>query len=68
VTHPVSRPGAINEIGYTTSGEANVTAEVQDAAGTGGGPADQVTQLAQLRDQGVITEEQFQQGKAKILA
>jgi hypothetical protein len=41
---------------------------VQDAAGTASGPADQVTQLAQLRDQGVITEEQFQQGKAKILA
>ena len=41
---------------------------VKDAAGTGGGPADQVAQLAQLRDQGVITDEQFQQGKAKILA
>ncbi|HEY2814390.1 MAG TPA: SHOCT domain-containing protein [Acidimicrobiales bacterium] len=45
-------------------------AYVQQAAGPngGGGPADQVTQLAQLRDQGVITDEQFQQGKAKILA
>jgi hypothetical protein len=40
---------------------------VKDAAGTTT-PADQVAQLAQLRDQGVITTEQFEQGKAKILA
>jgi len=43
-------------------------AYIKDAAGSGGAgsPADQVAQLAQLRDQGVITEEQFEQGKAKI--
>jgi len=42
-------------------------AYIKDVASTSS-PADQLTQLAQLRDQGVITEEQFEQGKAKILA
>jgi ABC-type multidrug transport system fused ATPase/permease subunit len=41
-------------------------AYIQDATGTNS-PANQVAQLAQLRDQGLITEEQFEQGKAKIL-
>lgn len=41
---------------------------VRDAAGTGNGSADELTKLADLRDRGVITEEEFQQGKAKILA
>ncbi len=47
--------------------EAAFRSYVKDAAGAPG-PADQLAQLAQLRDQGVITDEQFQQGKAKILA
>jgi hypothetical protein len=41
-------------------------AYIQDAAGSNT-PANQIAQLAQLREQGVITEEQFEQGKAKIL-
>ena len=48
--------------------DAAMRAYIQDAAGSGGSTADQITQLAALRDQGVITEEQFEQGKAKILA
>ena|SRR5436190_671623 len=42
---------------------------VQQAAGSGGGggPADQLAQLASLRDQGAISEAEFQAGKAKIL-
>ncbi len=47
-------------------------AYIKDAADTSGGggssTADQVAQLAQLREQGVITEEQFEQGKAKIFS
>jgi Short C-terminal domain/Phospholipase_D-nuclease N-terminal len=39
---------------------------VQDAAGSGNS-ADQLAKLADLRDRGVITEQEFQQGKAKIL-
>jgi uncharacterized membrane protein YcjF (UPF0283 family) len=39
---------------------------VQQAA-VGTGTADQLAKLADLRDRGVITEEEFQQGKAKAL-
>jgi hypothetical protein len=41
---------------------------VQDAAGSGGNSADQLAKLAQLRDSGAITDEEFQAGKAKILS
>ena len=40
---------------------------VQDAAG-GQSPADQLTKLAELRDRGVITADEFERQKAKILA
>ena len=39
-------------------------AYIQDAAGTNS-PANQVAQLAQLRDQGVITDEQFESGQGQ---
>ncbi len=41
---------------------------VQDAAGGGGGTADQLAKLAELRDRGVITTEEFERQKAKVLA
>ena len=41
-------------------------AYVQEAA-NGTSPADELTKLADLRDRGVITEADFQQGKDKIL-
>ena len=40
---------------------------VQDAASSGSS-ADELTKLADLRDRGVITDAEFQQGKAKILS
>ena len=40
---------------------------VQQAAGSGS-PADQLAKLADLRDRGVITAEEFEREKAKILA
>jgi ABC-type multidrug transport system fused ATPase/permease subunit len=40
---------------------------VQEAAGSQS-PADQLAKLADLRDQGVITAEEFEREKAKILA
>jgi ABC-type multidrug transport system fused ATPase/permease subunit len=40
-------------------------AYVRDAASSGS--ADELAKLADLRDRGVITEAEFQQGKAKIL-
>lgn len=41
---------------------------VKDAAGTGATSADQLAQLAYLRDRGVITAEEFDREKAKVLA
>ena len=40
---------------------------VQDAAGSGN-TADQLTKLAHLRDRGVITADEFERQKAKVLA
>jgi hypothetical protein len=42
---------------------------VQDAAGSsGGGTAAELSHLAELKDRGVITDAEFQQQKAKLLA
>ena len=41
---------------------------VQNVAGTSGGAADEIARLADLRDKGVLSEEEFQQAKAKALA
>ena len=42
-------------------------AYVQDAAGSGN-TADQLSKLADLRDRGVITPQEFEQQKAKVLS
>ncbi|MGH7587793.1 MAG: SHOCT domain-containing protein [Gemmatimonadota bacterium] len=41
---------------------------IQEAATSGPSSADELTKLAQLRDSGVITTEEFQAQKAKLLA
>lgn len=42
---------------------------IQSVAGTGGSnTADELAKLAQLRDQGVVTEQEFANQKAKLLA
>ncbi len=46
--------------------DATFRTYVKDAAS--GGSADELAKLADLRDRGVISEAEFQQGKAKILA
>jgi hypothetical protein len=43
-------------------------AYVRDVAGSGGGTADELAKLADLRDRGVITDAEFEQQKAKLLA
>ncbi len=49
--------------------EAQMREYVQNAASTsGGGSADEIAKFAQLRDQGVISEDEFQQAKAKALS
>ena len=35
---------------------------------TSGGPADDLAKLAELRDRGVLTDEEFERAKAKVLA
>ena len=42
-------------------------AYIRDAAGSSGGPADELAKLADLRDRGVISDAEFQQSKAKVL-
>jgi signal transduction histidine kinase len=41
---------------------------VRDAAGNGRSNADELEKLARLRDQGVLTPEEYEREKAKILA
>ena len=41
---------------------------VEEVAGPGANPADQLTKLAQLRDEGVISEQEFRAQKAKARA
>lgn len=41
---------------------------IRSAAGTGGGAADELEKLAGLKERGVLTEEEFQAQKAKLLA
>jgi hypothetical protein len=49
--------------------DAAFRAYVKQAAGSSsGGPGDQLAQLASLRDSGIISDAEFEQGKAKILA
>ena len=48
--------------------EAAFRSYVQDAAATGGGgTADELTKLADLKAQGVLTDAEFEQQKAKLL-
>jgi membrane protein implicated in regulation of membrane protease activity len=47
--------------------DADARAYIQQAAGSQT-PADQLTKLAELRDRGVITAEEFERQKAKVLA
>ena len=48
--------------------DAEARAYIQDAASSPASSADQLTQLAGLRDHGVISAEEFEREKAKVLA
>ena len=48
--------------------EAAFKSKVQEAASSGGGTADELSKLADLKAQGVITDAEFEQQKAKLLA
>jgi len=48
--------------------DAAMRAYVQQAAGSGASPADEIAKLAALRDSGSITVVEYESAKAKILA
>jgi membrane protein implicated in regulation of membrane protease activity len=48
--------------------DAEARAYIQQAAGSPNNTADQLSKLADLRDRGVITAEEFDREKAKVLA
>jgi hypothetical protein len=48
--------------------DAAMRAYVQQAAGSGASPAEEISKLAALRDSGSITAAEFEAGKAKILS
>jgi hypothetical protein len=47
--------------------DAAMRSYVRSVATPDGGTADEITRLADLRDKGVISEQDFQRGKAKVL-
>ena len=48
--------------------QASFNEYVRDVAGSGGSTADELQRLSDLKDRGVISDEEFQQLKAKALA
>ncbi|GAA0715789.1 SHOCT domain-containing protein [Dactylosporangium roseum] len=56
----------VRKAGELQTREEQFRAYVRDAAG-GGGTAEELTKLAELRQHGVISEAEFERGKAKIL-
>ena len=48
--------------------EAAFASYVREAAGSGGSTADELAKLADLRDRGVITEDEFAARKVRLLA
>jgi hypothetical protein len=66
----IARGGKMHEhaVEQANRQEAAMRQYVQNVAGEGQSPAEQIARLAQLRDQGAITEAEFQQAKAKALA
>ena len=65
----IARGGSMQERAQQQAqqADADTRAYIQDAAGAPN-TADQLTKLADLRDRGVITADEFEREKAKILA
>jgi membrane protein implicated in regulation of membrane protease activity len=65
----IARGGSMQERAQQQAQQADRETRqyIQEAAGSGT-PADQLTKLADLRDRGVITADEFEREKAKILA
>jgi hypothetical protein len=48
--------------------DAATRSYIQSVAGSSSSPADEIAKLSDLRDKGVISDEEFTQGKAKLLS
>jgi membrane protein implicated in regulation of membrane protease activity len=66
----IARGGEMHEraVGQARQQDAEARAYIQEAAGSHNNTADQLSKLADLRDRGVITAEEFDREKAKVLA
>ena len=62
------RSMAERDLANAQQNEAAFRSYVQDAASSGGGTADELAKLADLKAQGVLTDEEFAQQKAKLLS
>jgi hypothetical protein len=59
---------ADRDVAQAQAQEEQFKAYVRDVSTSSGGSADELQKLADLRDRGVISEDEFQQQKSKILA
>jgi hypothetical protein len=66
----IARGGKMHEhaIQAAQAQDAQMRAYIQSVNTSGGGAADEIARLADLRDKGVISEEEFQAAKAKALS
>ncbi len=66
----IVRGGKMHEHGVQAAQQQDEAARayIQQVAGSSSSSADQLAKLADLRDRGVITPQEFEQQKAKILA
>jgi hypothetical protein len=64
----IARGGGMRERALAADAEARqqVDTYIRDAAGTS--PADEIAKLAELREKGTISEDEFQRMKAKLVA
>jgi hypothetical protein len=66
----IARGGKMHEhaVEAAQAQDAQMRAYIQSVNASGGGAADEIARLADLRDKGVISEQEFQTAKAKALS
>jgi len=64
----IARGGKMHEHGVQAAQQQDEAARAYIRQAAGSGSADELAKLADLRDRGVITPQEFEQQKAKILA
>jgi hypothetical protein len=66
----IARGGKMHEhaVQAAQAQDEQMRAYIRSATGPGGGSADEIARLADLRDKGVLSEQEFQQAKARALS